>query len=57
MIYINIFRWLTSFKIQLADSIERLKKGQGIHGRVNPGRRPTQAKGATKKPVVVGIDV
>ncbi|XP_064640581.1 WD repeat-containing protein 97-like [Lineus longissimus] len=34
-------KWHTSFKIHLTDTIERLKKGQGVHGKVS--KSPSQS--------------
>ena len=43
-------RWLTSFKIHLEDTIDRLKKGQNIHGRVSKKPKVSQSKTILKKP-------
>ena len=43
-------RWLTSFKIHLEDTIDRLKKGQNIHGRVSKKPKASQSKTILKKP-------
>ncbi|XP_074656785.1 WD repeat-containing protein 97-like [Tubulanus polymorphus] len=40
-------KWMTQFKIHLNDAIEKLKKGQGLHGKVVP---PTAQTGKLSSP-------
>ena len=59
---------MTSFKIHVEDALERLKKGQTVHGRATPGTMPTSAgsraspappqsgpKGILKRPSLPGL--
>lgn len=58
-ILIHTYRWMSSFKMHLQDTIDRLKKGQNVHGRVMPGRGgrsrsdTSQVRGILKRPGVV----
>jgi hypothetical protein len=33
------YRWMTSYKLHLEDTIDRMKKGQNIHGKLNRGSK------------------
>lgn len=37
MCYSWLDRWMTSYKLHLEDTIDRMKKGQNIHGKLNRG--------------------
>ena len=52
---------MTSFKIHLQDTIDRLKKGQTVHGRATPNQMrnspapPQTSKSILKKPALPGL--
>ncbi|XP_048765698.2 WD repeat-containing protein 97-like isoform X2 [Ostrea edulis] len=55
-------RWMTSYKLHLTDTIERMTKGQNIHGRVRGGGKsrgtpPPSSRSILKKPSIGGGDL
>ncbi|XP_053401290.1 WD repeat-containing protein 97-like isoform X3 [Mercenaria mercenaria] len=55
-------RWMTTYKLHLEDTIERMKKGQNIHGRMSrdqfkkKGSSSPQSKSILRRSVGVGTD-
>ncbi|XP_071172379.1 WD repeat-containing protein 97-like isoform X3 [Mytilus edulis] len=47
MVHSWLDRWMTSYKLHLEDTIERMKKGQNIHGKLNRGSKGILRKGST----------
>ena len=48
-----ISRWMTSYKLHLEDTIERMKKGQNIHGRLSKDQlKRRESKSILRRSVV-----
>ncbi|XP_062569311.1 WD repeat-containing protein 97-like isoform X2 [Saccostrea cucullata] len=55
-------RWMTSYKLHLTDTIERMNKGQNIQGRMRGGGKsrgtpPPSSRSILKKPAIGGGDM
>lgn len=53
-----LYRWMTSYKLHLTDTIERMTKGQNIQGRMRGGGKsrgtpPPSNRSILKKPSIV----
>ncbi|KAL4234274.1 hypothetical protein ACF0H5_005924 [Mactra antiquata] len=51
-------RWMTTYKLHLEDTIDRMKKGQNIHGRINKEqlKKSSPNKSILRRSVGIGTD-